>query len=324
MTRRSWLKVASAFLVSLSVATVLHAERYPSRPLRFVVPGPAGGTTDILARAIGQKLSEALGQQVVIDNRPGASGIIGTEIVAKAQPDGYTMILVASSFVINPGIRKKLPYDTVRDLGPVTLVAMVPLVLVVNPALPVKAVKGLIAFARSKPGGINYGSGGSGTSSHLAAELFNVMADTQIVHVPYKGVATALPDLMAGRISVMYPNVPLVLPQINAGKLRALGVTTAQRVATLPDVPTISEAGLPGYEVSPPYGILVPARTPKEIVERLNREILKALHTSEIKERMSAEGAVLIGTSPQEYTAYIKTEIAKWAKVTQRAGARVD
>lgn len=324
MTQPSWLKVASAFLVSLSVANVLHAERYPSRPIRFVVPGPAGGTTDILARAIGQKLSEALGQQVVIDNRPGASGIIGTDIVAKAQPDGYTMILVASSFVINPGIRKKLPYDTVRDLGPVTLVAMVPLVLVVNPALPVKAVKGLIAFARSKPGGINYGSGGSGTSSHLAAELFNVMADTQIVHVPYKGVATALPDLMAGRISVMYPNVPLVLPQIDAGKLRALGVTTAQRVATLPDVPTISEAGLPGYEVSPPYGILVPARTPKEIVERLNREILKALHTSEIKERMSAEGAVLIGTSPQEYTAYIKTEIAKWAKVTQRAGARVD
>lgn len=322
MTQLSWL--TSAFLVSLSIASALHAEQYPSRPLRFVVPGPAGGTTDILARAIGQKLSEALGQQVVIDNRPGASGIIGTEIVAKAQPDGYTMILVASSFVINPGIRKKLPYDTVRDLGPVTLVAMVPLVLVVNPALPVKAVKGLIAFARSKPGGINYGSGGSGTSSHLAAELFNVMADTQIVHVPYKGVATALPDLMAGRISVMYPNVPLVLPQINAGKLRALGVTTARRVATLPDVPTISEAGLPGYEVSPPYGILVPARTPKKIVERLNREILKALHTSEIKERMSAEGAVLIGTSPQEYTAYIKTEIAKWAKVTQRAGARVD
>lgn len=322
MTQLSWL--TSAFLVSLSIASALHAEQYPSRPLRFVVPGPAGGTTDILARAIGQKLSEALGQQVVIDNRPGASGIIGTEIVAKAQPDGYTMILVASSFVINPGIRKKLPYDTVRDLGPVTLVAMVPLVLVVNPALPVKAVKGLIAFARSKPGGINYGSGGSGTSSHLAAELFNVMADTQIVHVPYKGVATALPDLMAGRISVMYPNVPLVLPQINAGKLRALGVTTARRVATLPDVPTISEAGLPGYEVSPPYGILVPARTPKEIVERLNREILKALHTSEIKERMSAEGAVLIGTSPQEYTAYIKTEIAKWAKVTQRAAARVD
>lgn len=322
MTQPSWL--TSAFLVSLSIASALHAERYPSRPIRFVVPGPAGGTTDILARAIGQKLSEALGQQVVIDNRPGASGIIGTDIVAKAQPDGYTMILVASSFVINPGIRKKLPYDTVKDLGPVTLVAMVPLVLVVNPALPAKAIKELIAYARSKPGGMNYGSGGSGTSSHLAAELFNVMADTQIVHVPYKGVATALPDLMAGRISVMYPNVPLVLPQINAGKLRALGVTTAQRVATLPDVPTISEAGLPGYEVSPPYGILVPARTPKEIVERLNREILKALHTSEIKERMSAEGAVLIGTSPQEYTAYIKTEIAKWAKVTQRAGARVD
>jgi tripartite-type tricarboxylate transporter receptor subunit TctC len=309
----------------IAAATCASAQTYPSKPIRLVVPFPPAGTTDILAREVGQRLTQVLGQSVVIDNRPGAAGNIGSEIVAKAAPDGYTLELcTVSTHAINPGLYSKLPYDHVKDFAPVILVARVPNVLEVTPSLPVNTVADLIKLAKEKPGQINFASSGSGTSIHLSGELFKTMAGVDMVHVPYKGSAPALVDLVGGQVQVMFDNLPSSLQQIKAGKLRAVAVTSAQRAPVLPDVPTIAESGLPGFEATSWFGVLAPAGTPPEIIKRLNTEIDKWLQTPEAKEKLLAQGAAAAGGSPEEFATYIRSETDKWAKVIKASGAKVD
>ena len=320
---RTVLRLLTAALIA--AATCASAQTYPSKPIRLVVPFPPAGTTDILAREVGQRLTQVLGQSVVIDNRPGAAGNIGSEIVAKAAPDGYTLELcTVSTHAINPGLYSKLPYDHVKDFAPVILVARVPNVLEVTPSLPVNTVADLIKLAKEKPGQINFASSGSGTSIHLSGELFKTMAGVDMVHVPYKGSAPALVDLVAGQVQVMFDNLPSSLQQIKAGKLRAVAVTSAQRAPVLPDVPTIAESGLPGFEATSWFGVLAPAGTPPEIIKRLNTEIDKWLQTSEAKEKLLAQGAAAAGGSPEEFASYIRSETDKWAKVIKASGAKVD
>ena len=313
------------FAALVAMATCAAAQTYPTKPIRLVVPFPPAGTTDILAREVGQRLSEVLGQPVVIDNRPGAAGNIGSDLVAKAAPDGYTLLMcTVSSHAINPGLYSKLPYDHIKDFAPIALVARVPNVLEVTPSLPVKTVADLIKLAKEKPGQINFASSGSGTSIHLSGELFKTMAGVDMVHVPYKGSAPALVDLVGGQVQVMFDNLPSSLQQIKAGKLRAVAVTSAQRAPALPDVPTIAESGLPGFEATSWFGVLAPARTPPEIIKRLNAEIDKWLQSPEAKEKLLAQGALPAGGSPEEFAAYIRAETDKWAKVIKASGAKVD
>jgi tripartite-type tricarboxylate transporter receptor subunit TctC len=320
---RTVLRLLAAALIA--AATCASAQTYPSKPIRLVVPFPPAGTTDILAREVGQRLTQVLGQSVVIDNRPGAAGNIGSEIVAKAAPDGYTLELcTVSTHAINPGLYSKLPYDHVKDFAPVILVARVPNVLEVTPSLPVNTVADLIKLAKEKPGQINFASSGSGTSIHLSGELFKTMAGVDMVHVPYKGSAPALVDLVGGQVQVMFDNLPSSLQQIKAGKLRAVAVTSAQRAPVLPDVPTIAESGLPGFEATSWFGVLAPAGTPPEIIKRLNTEIDKWLQTPEAKEKLLAQGAAAAGGSPEEFATYIRSETDKWAKVIKASGAKVD
>jgi tripartite-type tricarboxylate transporter receptor subunit TctC len=320
---RTLLRFFIAALVA--VAACASAQNYPNKPIRLVVPFPAAGTTDILAREVGQRLTVVLGQPVVIDNRPGAAGNIGSDIVAKSAADGYTLLMcTVSSHAINPGLYSKLPYDHIKDFAPVALVARVPNVLEVTPSLPVNTVADLIKLAKEKPGQINFASSGSGTSIHLSGELFKTMAGVDMVHVPYKGSAPALVDLVGGQVQVMFDNLPSSLQQIKAGKLRAVAVTSAQRAPALPDVPTIAESGLPGFEATSWFGVLAPAGTPPEIVKRLNVEIDKWLQTPEAKEKLLAQGAAAAGGSPEDFAAYIRSETDKWAKVIKASGAKVD
>jgi len=301
------------------------APAYPSKPIRLVVPFPPGGATDILAREVGQKLTEAWGQSVIVDNRPGAGGNIGAELVAKAAPDGYTLLMgTVGTHAINASLYAKLPYDHIKDFAPVILVAGVPNVLVVNPALPVGTVGELIAYAKANPGKLNFASSGNGTSIHLSGELFKVMAGVDMTHVPYKGSAPAVQDLIAGQVQLMFDNLPPSLPQIKAGKLRALAVTSATRAAALPDVPTMAESGLPGFEASSWFGILAPAGTPSTIVAKLNAEVAKWLATPEAKEKLSKQGANAAGGSPDDFARHIAAETTKWAKVVKDSGAKVD
>jgi tripartite-type tricarboxylate transporter receptor subunit TctC len=307
------------------VATGASAQGYPNKPIRIVVPFPAGGATDLLARAAAQKLTEAWGQPVVVDNRPGAGGNIGSELVAKAAPDGYTLEMgTVGTHAINASLYAKMPYDHVKDFAPVILVASVPNVLVVNPALPVNSVAELIAYGKANPGKLNFASSGNGTSIHLSGELFKVMAGVQMTHVPYKGSAPALQDLIAGQVQLMFDNLPPSLPQIKGGKLRALAVTSAVRAPALPDVPTVAEAGLPGFEASSWFGILAPAGTPPEVIARLNAEIAKWLASPEAKEKMLALGANAIGGTPEDFAKHIAAETAKWQRVVKASGAKVD
>ena len=301
------------------------AQAYPVKPIRLVVPFPPGGATDIHARAVAQKLTDAWGQSVIVDNRPGAGGNIGSELVAKAAPDGYTLEMgTVGTHAINASLYSKMPYDHVRDFAPVILVAGVPNVLVVNPGLPVNSVQELIAYAKANPGKLNFASSGSGTSIHLAGELFKVMAGVQMTHVPYKGSSPALQDLLGGQVQLMFDNLPPSLPHIKAGKLRALGVTSATRAPALPDVPTIAESGLPGFEASSWFGVLAPAGTPPAIIAKLNAEIAKWLDTPEAKEKMLALGANAAGGTPEDFAKHIAAETAKWAKVVKESGAKVD
>ena len=300
------------------------AQNFPVKPIRFVVPLAAGGPGDVLARAIGQKLSERVGQPVVIDNRPGANTNVGSEFVAKAPPDGYTLLVTASTLTINPSLYPTLPYDPVRDFAPITLIALTPLILVVHPSLPVKSVTELIALARSKPGQLNYGSAGNGSALHLAGEMFNSLARVKLVHVPYKGVTGAFSDLLGGQISIMFPGAPIALPQVRAGKLRALGTTGAGRTSAAPELPPISEAGLPGYEVSVWYGILAPAGTPTAVINRLHAEISKIVQLPEIKERWAVLGAEPLYNTPEQFAAFLKADLGKWAKVVRDSGAKID
>ena len=293
---------------------------YPTRPIRIVVAYTPAGTTDILARIIGQKMNEAWGQPVIIDNRPGANGNIGTEYAAKAQPDGHTFLMTtAGPHGINPSLYRKLGYDAVKDFAAVSLVALVPNVLVVNNSLPVKDVKGLIAYAKANPGKLSYGSPGAGSTAHLSAELFKSMTGTSIVHVPYKGSAGVLSDVMGGQIALTMDNLPPYLPQIKAGKIRALAVTPVKRSPALPDVPTVAEAGVPGYVSSAWFGLVAPAAAPKDVINKLSVETARILQLPDIKPRIADLGAEPIGSTPEQFSAHIKAEIAKWAKVIKDA-----
>jgi tripartite-type tricarboxylate transporter receptor subunit TctC len=315
---------ALGMLLALTAA-LASAQSYPTKPIRIVVPFPPGGATDILARDVAQKLTEAWGQQVIVDNRPGAGGNIGSELVARSAPDGYTLEMgTVGTHAINASLYAKMPYDHLKDFVPVILVAGVPNVLVVNPALPVNSVAELIAYAKANPGKLNFASSGSGTSIHLSAELFKVMAGVQMTHIPYKGSAPALQDLLGGQVQLMFDNLPPSLPQIKAGKLRALAVTTATRAPALPDVPTVAEAGLPGFESSSWFGLLAPAGTPPAIVVKLNAEVAKWLATPDAKERLAKQGANAVGGSPEDFEKHIAAETVKWAKVVKDSGARVD
>lgn len=301
------------------------AQVYPSRTVRFVVPFSAGSTTDILARIVAQKLTEAWRQQIIVDNRPGHGGNIGSAIVAKAAPDGYTILVsAASTLAINASLYRNMPYDTATAFAPITLIAKVTNVLVVHPSLPARSVKDLIALAKSKPGQLSFASGGSGGTQHLSGELFKTMAGIDMVHISYKGSAAAMPDVLGGYVPVIFDGVPQSLPYIKAGKLRPLGVTTAKRSPALPDVPTIAEAALPGYEATAWFGMVAPAGTSKEIIGKLNTQVVSILSTPDMRARLTAQGADSAGNTPAEFSAFIKSEMVKWAKVIQATGARAD
>lgn len=305
--------------------SVLAAEaRYPERPVRVVVPFPPGGGTDIVARMVMLKLAERMAATFVIDNRGGAGGTIGTDVVAKAPPDGYTIGLVSGSHAINPSLYRKLPYDTLRDFAPVTLLVSGPGVLVTAPTLGVRSVKDLIAVAKTKPGHITYASAGSGTPPHLSGELFRTMAGITIVHVPYKGNAQAMTDLAGGQVAMSFPTLPSALPLLRVGKLVALGVTGSRRIAALPDVPTIAEAALPGYESVSWYGIVAPANTPEALRTRLQRELRQVVYAPDMKDRLSEQGLEPVAETPAQFGLYISSEIAKWGKVVAASGARVE
>ena len=301
------------------------AQDWPSKPLRFIAPNLPGGPTDILARLIGQKLAESLGQPVVIENRAGAAGNIGTEAAAKAPPDGYTLVTGNNAtFGANVSLYKRLGFDPVKDFAPVILVATQPNILVVHPSLPVNSVRELIALAKARPGQLNYSGSGMGANAHLAAELFKSMTGTSIVHIPYKSAAPALTDLIAGQTQLMFATALSVVPYIKANRVRALGVTTAKRSRSVPDVPTIAEAGVPGFEASTWHGVLVPAGTPVAIVDRLNAEINRTLQQADVRDRLAALGAEIVGGTPKEFTDHIQREIPKWAKVIKIAGVQVE
>jgi len=312
-----WLLVA--------VPLVACAQTYPSKPIRYVVPFPAGGPLDIVARALGQELNKSWGQPVIVDNRPGAGGNIGADFVAKSPPDGYTIVMGAvSTHAINVTLYSKLPYDPIKDFAPITLITSVPNVLVVHPSVPARNVKELIALAKARPGALNFASGSTGSAGHLAGELFKTMAHVDMAHIPYKGAAPAVVDLMAGQVSLMFDNLASALPNIKAGRVRALAVTTLRRSTMLPELPTISEAGLRGFDVATWFGVLAPAGTPPEIVSKLNAEIVRILNTPAMKERLAALGAEPVGNKPEEFAAFIKAEIPKYARVIKASGARAD
>ncbi|MEO8305601.1 MAG: tripartite tricarboxylate transporter substrate binding protein [Betaproteobacteria bacterium] len=321
----AWAALAAVSGIAFAAPAIAQEPAYPTKPIRLVVPFPPGGATDIMARAVAQKLTEAWGQGVVVDNRPGAGGNIGSELVAKAAPDGYTLEMgTVGTHAINSSLYAKMPYDHVKDFAPVVLVAAVPNVLVVNPAVPVNSVQELIAYAKANPGKLNFASSGAGTSIHLSGELFKVMAGVQMTHVPYKGSAPALQDLLGGQVQLMFDNLPPSLPQIKAGKLRALAVTTPSRSPALPDVPTIAESGLPGFDASSWFGVLAPAGTPPAIIAKLNAEIAKWLASPEAKEKLASVGANAAGGTPEDFARHIQMETAKWAKVVKESGAKVD
>ena len=301
-----------------------HSQSFPSRPVRVVVPYPAGGTTDIVARVLAQKLSAVWGRQVVVDNRAGAGGNIGKEIAARAPADGYTILMSGVSFTINPSLYKKIPYDPIADFLPITQVASTPQILEVHPALPANSVKELIALARSRPGQLFYGSAGSGTTLHLSAELFNSMTGVKMTHVPYKGVPAALIDLMAGQVQVIFDSQPSSLPYIKAGKLKGLAVTSATRAVALPDLPTLAQAGVAGYEATSWYGTFVPTGTPPDIYKKLETDLMAVIRMPDVQSQLLVQGAEPIGGTSEQFARVLKDELAKWARVVQTSGARVE
>ena len=315
-----------AFVLLLSLAALATAqESYPSRPIRMVVPFPAGGAVDIMARDLGQRLGQALGQPVVVDNRGGANGAIGSEAVARASPDGYTLLMgSAGTHAINPGLHTRLSYDPVKEFIPVALVGNITNILVVNPAVPATSVAELIALAKAKPGALTYASSGNGSSQHLSTELLKSLTGTDMTHVQYKGAGPALVDVISGQVSLTITAMSATLPYVQSGQLRALAVTTAQRSPTLPDVPTVSEAGVRGYESNNWVGVFAPVGTPPAIVARLNAEITRVQSTPEMKARLMGQGAEFTAMTPEQFGAFHRAEVAKWGKVIKDSGARLD
>ena len=315
----------SALAAALSAGNAnAAATDFPVRPLRMIVPYAPGGNADIMARLVAQRLAENLGQQVVVDNRAGASGIIGTELAVKAPPDGYSMVLVASSLATNPSFIKTLPYDANRDLAPITMVGSTPLILAAYPGLAASNVKELAALAKAKPGQLNYATSGIGSPANLAGALFNYMAGVNIVHVTYKGTAMATTDVLGGHVQLFYPSMTAVLPYVKNGKLKALGMTALARSPLAPEIPTVSESGLPGYQANIWNGLLAPAATPRPLIVRLNQELVRVLATSDMRERFAALGADCAHSTPEEFRAFIAAEEKKWAKVVRESGLRVE
>ena len=308
-------------LLAALIAQPAFAQNWPSRPLRVLVPSAAGGAGDIVARAVGQKLTEAWGQQVIVDNR---NGIVGAEIAAHSAPDGYTVMFSTSALSIRESVYRKLPFSTLRDFVPVGQVVSQSNVLVAHPGVPVKSVQELIAYARARPGELNYGSSGNASSNHLAGELFKLLAKVNIVHVPYKGLPQAVTDLLGGRVQIVFGSPSSTLPAARDGKLRLLAVTTPKRSPALPDIPTIAESGVPGYEFTGWIGVLLPARTPPDIVLKLSREVARIVQLPDLKQRFAADATESVGSTPEEYTAFLKAEIARWTRVARAANIQVD
>ncbi len=301
-------------------AMAAHAQPYPSKPIKIVVPYPPGGFNDTLGRTLAAKFTEAWGQPAVVENKPGANTIIGSDYVAKSAPDGYTLLIVAFPFAVTPSLIRNMPYDTVKDFAPVVLAAQSPNILVVNPDLAVKSVGDLIALARAKPDSLSYASTGNGSSNHISMELFKSLVGVKIVHIPYKRSAPAVTDLLGGQVQVMFDNAPNVMPQVKAGRLRALGQSGTTRSAIAPELPTLAQAGVPGYEVMVWFGLVAPAGTPREIVQKLNAEVLKILAMPDVRERFLAQGVEPLGSTPEQFGEHIKAQMAKWGKVVRDAG----
>lgn len=316
-----WLPV----ILGLCVAAPVMAQTYPTKPVRFIVPFAPGGSTDLVARILAQRLPEALGQAVVVDNRGGAGGVIGAELAARAPADGYTIVLGSPGpLTINPNLLARMPYDTLRDFSPISLATISPFILVLHPSMPVQSVQELVALAKAKPGQLNYGSAGNGSVGHFSTEQFKSLAGVNIVHVSYKGAGPAVADLVGGQLHLMFENLPTVLPHVRSGKLKALAVGTKARSKLVPEYPTVSEAGVPGYESSTTFGVLAPAKTPAAIIARLNQEIVKILGSSDIKERLSAQGLEAAGSTPQQYAAHLKEELAKYGRIVKAAGIKIE
>lgn len=327
-SRSRWHRYTIGLLTAISCLALVPdvvAQGYPAKAIRFIVPFPPGGGNDILARELGQNVSEPLGVPVVIDNKPGASTIIGTELAAKAPPDGYTIFMGNNStFTINPNLYQKLPYDPVKDFSPVSLLATAPFLILAHPSVPVRSVKDLIALAKARPRQLNFGSAGIGIVTHLAGEMLNSMARIEMVHVPYKGAGPVLTDLIGGHIELAFINVLSSIPHVRSGRLRGLAVTSAKRNDVLPDLPTVAESGLPGYESSVWYAVLVPARTPQDVIVRLNTEFVKAIRNPKVRDRLTADGASLIGSQPEALAKVIQSDLARWSRVIKDAKLQLD
>ena len=305
-------------------ALAANAQSFPSKPIKMVVPFPAGGTVDFFARVVSTKLSESLGQPVLVENRAGAGGNIAVEAVAKSAPDGYTLLMGSEIVAINTSLYSRLSYDPLKDLAPITLVGTVPNILIVNPALPANSVKELIALAAKSPGKISFASTGQGTSSHLSSELFKLMAQVDITHIPYKGGPPAVADLIGGQVNMMFINMPTGIGHVKSGKARILAVSSLRRVSQLPDVPTVDQAGLKGYDTQAWSGLYAPAGTPPEVIAKLNAEVVKILKMPAVREQLAAQGAEPVGDSPEEFARFMRDEIAKWAKLIKISGAKVE
>ena len=318
--------IAAGFVVAVACAAVgAWAQPYPTKPIRVIVPFPAGGTADIMARVVGQKMAETWGQQVVIDNRSGAGGNIAAELAAKAAPDGYTLFLcVVGTHAIHQTLYNKLAFDPTKDFSAIAYIAGVPNVVVVHPSIPVKSVKELISFIKARPGKINFGSSGTGTSVHMSGEMLKVMAGLDMTHIAYKGNPQAVTDLMAGQIELMITNMPSVIPYIQSGRLRALAVTGGARSPALPDLPTMKEAGLPSYESSAWFGLVSPVAVPHDIINRLNAEVVRIVGLADVRRNLSSQGADPLVMTPDEFSDFMKAETAKWAKIVKASGARAD
>ena len=322
LMRRMFLALIT--IAGCSPGAPLHAQNYPSRPIRLIIPFSPGGATDVPGRILAQKLSEGFGQQVVVDNRPGAGSTIGTDLAAKSPADGYTLLLTATPFVISAGLYKHLPYDPLKDFAPVMQIGSAPNVLVVHPSLPAKSVRELIALARAQPDKIDFASSGNGGAQHLFGVLFMSLANIRLTHIPYKGSAPATTDLISGQVSVGFPGIAIALPQSKAGRLRSLAVTSAQRSPQMPDVPSIAEAGVPGYEATLWLGVAAPQATPKVIIDLLNAEITRVLRSSDLKSGFRAVGTDVVASTPEAFGAFIRSEHTKWVRVVRESGAQVN